>query len=435
MANELSADISLANLMKIGLSCRILNPSGVETYSGEASAELREDGLSLLMEDTDHINCSYRDMESIEALDYRIHIKRFQNGELTLFYLGYAYEDFLAQLIRLRNDVILHDLLIKERLLLEKVEGVWFAPEGKHGLPCEIRLYDTALVVLPFNGELMRLHYSEILEVTKEDYRINIRCEDQGIYSIGQLGRQLDWLMEHFEAAMIGLAKKTQALLQTVIPQLSTETLDRLVPLLREGKSAMRWQIDQIDPKAWNALEERLAVSGAYEEYRFLASLAQNDRISIGIKRGLMGDLTGEYCWFLIPIYSPDPEKPGNLVALEAAGTDQSKATYFFRMMEYEAYRSMLNMDELHQRVDSFLRELNRAMIAVNFRREPIYLTDERLQSQEYAGYRFAVTKIPGLKMLRSHFIGRVIHSNRWRENVEALIHEETKKRMNGVTK
>ena len=63
-------------------------------------------------------------------------------------------------------------------------------------------------------------------------------------------------------------------------------------------------------------------------------------------------------------------------------------------------------------------------MIEINFRREPIYLTENQLESTEYTQYRFAIAKIPSLKTLRDQFVGRVIHASQeqWKTDVTSLL-------------
>ena len=68
-------------------------------------------------------------------------------------------------------------------------------------------------------------------------------------------------------------------------------------------------------------------------------------------------------------------------------------------------------------------------MIEINFRREPIYLTENQLESTEYTQYRFAIAKIPSLKTLRDQFVGRVIHASQeqWKTDVTSLLAFNTK--------
>jgi len=181
----------------------------------------------------------------------------------------------------------------------------------------------------------------------------------------------------------------------------------------------------------------------------------------VGIKRGVMGDLTGTYIWMLFPLLNPGTNKLSNIIALEAFNTQEETsenkeppteridskieeetnqpqdeeqepattgATYFFRETGSEEY-SQNNDENLTRNLDSFLKNINLSMIEINFRREPIYLTEKQLDSPEYTQYRFAIAKIPSLKTLREQFVGRVIHASqkRWKTNVTSLLNINAK--------
>jgi hypothetical protein len=85
--------------------------------------------------------------------------------------------------------------------------------------------------------------------------------------------------------------------------------------------------------------------------------------------------------------------------------------------------------EDLIIELENFTKNINRAMIDVNFRREPIFLSKEQLDSTKYVQYRFAIERMPSLRMLRSLFIGRVIHSSpeQWQSNVAGLLAFNTK--------
>ena len=107
----------------------------------------------------------------------------------------------------------------------------------------------------------------------------------------------------------------------------------------------------------------------------------------------------------------------------EQSSTVSGKATYFFRLLNRQAY-TQVSDEELKIELDNFIRNINRCMIDINFRREPIYLSDDSLDSPKYTQYRFAVAKIPLLRVLRNLFIGRVIHSSldQWKTDVTDLL-------------
>jgi hypothetical protein len=191
------------------------------------------------------------------------------------------------------------------------------------------------------------------------------------------------------------------------------------------------------------------------QEYGFLDAMALKDQECVGVKRGLMGDLTGDYIWLLFPLCSSGSNRLLNAVALEAfstrtndeqkpeaqpekndaakasnqEGTEQTsliangKATYFFSLLNRQAY-AQASDEELKIELDNFIKNINRCMIDINFRREPIYLSDDNLDSPKYTQYRFAVAKIPSLKVLRNLFIGRVIHSSfdQWKHDITDLL-------------
>ena len=87
-------------------------------------------------------------------------------------------------------------------------------------------------------------------------------------------------------------------------------------------------------------------------------------------------------------------------------------------------HKNLKNQEDLQAVVDKSLKQINRDLITVNFRREPIYLTDEQLVSTTYVAYRRAVSKVPALQELRRLFIGKVIHNSpeQWKEAVTQLL-------------
>jgi hypothetical protein len=141
-----------------------------------------------------------------------------------------------------------------------------------------------------------------------------------------------------------------------------------------------------------------------------------------------MGDLTGEYMWFLMPIYNIGEKEIGNAVAMEATeatGEESSgKATYFYKIVSRKDYPNYRSLEELDKETDKFIKKINRCMLDINFRREPIYLPDERLDEPTYFKYKIAIQRIPSLKLLRNLYIGRVIHASpdQWKSDVIDLL-------------
>jgi len=111
------------------------------------------------------------------------------------------------------------------------------------------------------------------------------------------------------------------------------------------------------------------------------------------------------FFWFFLPIAGKD------IVAWEAS-TGSGRATYFFRAPQGNA-------------AETAVQKLTRGLALANFRREPVYLSDDSLEQQpRYRRYAIGCRKLPDLRELRSAMLGRAIHSSieAWQAQVVAIL-------------
>ncbi|PKL57871.1 MAG: hypothetical protein CVV34_05265, partial [Methanomicrobiales archaeon HGW-Methanomicrobiales-5] len=258
-----------------------------------------------------------------------------------------------------------------------------------------------------------------------EDFALAVATDFGEKFIFSKMGGQFNPFTKTLSDSINELSLNVQSSLKELLPESDPSVIRRAARIMKEGKAARRSDIESISPELWTELEKKLEPAGIKEEYDFLRSLAREKKMCIGLKRGLLGDLTGEYVWFLIPVYGANPDEPGNAVAMEAiSGEGGGKATYFFRIVSRKDYPDFKNIKDLHKETDNFIGKINRCMLAINFRREPVYLPDERLEEPQYRKYKFAIDKIPALRDLRHLFIGRVIHSSaeQWKKDVMDLL-------------
>jgi len=449
--------------MESALSYSILAETGKQVTKGEGKAKLEEDGLVVSPKFGETLSFSFREIIGIEAKNYKLHLTLGTREKLVLSDLGYDYEDFLRVLIKLRNEVLLKDMLMHETLKKSDVEAEFVHTDESGKVQKgegKVRLYETGLVFIPEKSEMFRIPYSDLLEISEKGLGLAITTEYGEKLSLSKMGRELDPFKKALSDINNELQLKVISSLKELVPGVDSASLRAAARLMKEGKAAKRKDIEAINPKLWAGLENKLSSSGAKEAYDFLKGLSHEEKICIGLKRGLMGDLTGEYVWFLIPIYDIDSKKPGNAVVMEAievsgAATEAKeapketepavmggqevlkevekaeaaleaagKATYFFRIVSRKDYSKFKKLEDLNKEVDKFITTINRCMLSINFRREPIYLPDEKLEESQYQRYKFAVQKIPSLQTLRSLFIGRVIHASpeQWKQDVTDLL-------------
>ncbi len=435
---------------------------GKETASGQAEARLDEENLSILPRFGEALRIPLRQISLITQPGYTIELALTSKEKLTLSKLGRGLEDLFRGTSKLRNEMLLKDMLMNETVVKAGAEAEFVyrdsAGQDREKGTCEPRLYETALVVITGRGDLHRVPYSDIARVREEPYAVALDTEDAESFLFSRMGKELDPWKRDLAAAMNALTERVQASLQELLPAADPATIRKVARLMKEGRAARRLDIEAAAPGLWARLEKKLETIGLKDQYAFLKSVAREERMCIGVKRGLMGDLTGEYVWFLAPVYGTDARQPGNAVAMEAAASGEGgagegggnlagpiasgnlagpiasgnlagpiaggRATYFFRIATPQEYAGLKSAQELDAAADRAIARISRCLLAINFRREPVYLSEEQMWEPRYARYQFAVQRIPELRELRSRFMGRVIHSSpeKWQQDIRTLL-------------
>jgi hypothetical protein len=126
--------------------------------------------------------------------------------------------------------------------------------------------------------------------------------------------------------------------------------------------------------------------------------------------------------WFFFPMAS----KSGvaNVVAWEASSRS-GRATYFFRLVDPSQAAKLQDASQSSALVESAVRRLNRVLGMLNFRRRPIYLSDDQLETNpKFHRYAIAARRIPELREVRASLLGRAIHSSHdaWLEQVKGIM-------------
>ena len=452
--------------MEVAINYKIYDDKSNIKNEGEARATLDEQYLTLTVMFGEPMLFTYTDIVGISDYDYKVDLFLTSKEKLNLWGFGYQYEDFLFQLYKLRNEVLFKYLLMEESLLQAGFEAQYTRldsnGQSNQTGTCEIRLYESALVVLPQKSEPIRLPYCYITNINKQDYKLTITNEALEKTELTKLGQNFDPLSKALSDAINTMILRTQQNIKEIIPEATPIAINKLTSLLKDGRAAKRKEIELLSQDFWRRLEKKIDEAGITKEYEFLNSLSAKSQVCVGIKRGLMGDLTGTYIWMMFPLLKSGTNRLSNTIAIEAFNTQENTgkdkqqmilentvseteeetsqtpheeqkpattgATYFFKTMGRKEYAQTKDEDLITE-LENFTKNINRAMIEVNFRREPIFLSEEQLDSTKYVQYRFAITRMPSLRMLRSLFIGRVIHSSpeQWKSNIASLLAFNTK--------
>ncbi|MFZ2035521.1 MAG: hypothetical protein WAU62_01210 [Dehalococcoidales bacterium] len=419
----------LPTILKCPASYELMGNDDQEIAQGGSDLVLDAEKLTVLPESGDPLLIPYRDIIQISRGGYKINVDLVSKEKLIVSNLGYKFEDFFRNFSNLNNEVILKDLLMNEPIHKSGVAAdLVYADKDKTVKAlgqCELRIYETGAVIIGGDGNFIRIPYSDLAQIRIDNYKLILDTDYGDSYAFSRMGKELDECFKMLNDLINALSIKTQFSLKELLPIYDSSVVRKIAKLMKDGRAAKRFDIEAISPGIWTELEKKLDSFGIKEQYEYLQSIGQAERTCIGIKRGLMGDLTGEYLWFLVPIFSRDSTCPGNAIAMEATTNDGSnRATYFFRITDLNTYLNFKSLEELQVAVDETLKMITRDLINVNFRREPIYLTSEQLNSTAYVGYLRTIAKVASLRELRRLFIGRVMHytPEQWSGDVMQLL-------------
>jgi hypothetical protein len=364
-----------------------------EGRSGQGKAAIGDDSLSISPESGPPMLIPLRDILEMAPADYKVTLT-IPSGKLVLSSLGYKYEDFVRELCAKRSELILKDMLGNQKMVMGHVKAEYALAAGGGGSKgaCEARVYETALVVMPERSDPLRMPFCEMTEARKEGFSIMVSGEYGEKLALSMMGRMLDPFMKALNDSMGALWLQAENILKDVAPGLGPDALQKAAGLMRDGVAARRKDLDGISPSIWAGLVKKLEAAGMGEQYSTLEGMSVKEQMCIGLKKGLSGD---EYIWFLAPF------REKGVMAMEATSEESGRATYLFRV-EGKGEGALLEA----------IKTINRCMIAMNFRREPIYAEEDD------PAYRFSIARLPQLRKLRSLFIKRVAHTEGWAQKL-----------------
>ncbi len=420
-----------APVMQCPAAYQLHHEDGRILSRGTANVRLEEDRVVVTPESGEPILLDMRDIIDVSEHDFRLHLNLVNREALLIYDLGPRYDDLQRTLSRLHNETMIEYLLKSETLRKAGVpaefrvtdEAGGPGPEGK----CEARLYETGLVIMPEKGELLRFSFSDLAGIKNEDPNLLIKTDFGERIVLTKMGRHFDAFFGALLVAHNEVSIRTQAFLKDSFPMASDSIIRRAARLLKEGRAAGQAEIEEISPDLWLEMEEELASAGLSEAYEFLRTLGRRERTCIGLKPPPLMSRAGNFVWFMIPIYSADPARPGNAVALEASALDGAEgvaATYFFKIMSRKDYQEPSSLEALGLEADRQTARLNRALRAADFQWPAIYLSDEALLDPANREYLFNAARTPALRELRRMFIGRVNHGTQeqWERDVLELL-------------
>jgi len=187
-------------LLELTASIVLKYPEAIQIPETSAKIVLEDDNLSIFPEGWGTYVFSYREILKAMANDYKLNLILNKGNELVISKLGYQYDDFVRMFIKLRNGALLKDMLFQETLKKSGFEADFSFFDENNTMQqtgkTEFVFYQTSLVLLPEQGELIKIPFSNIWEIKFEDYQIEIKLDKRERVSITKLGDKFDLFKE-----------------------------------------------------------------------------------------------------------------------------------------------------------------------------------------------------------------------------------------------
>lgn len=401
-------------------ACKVTIPPQAEA---EAIAEIWTEGLLLKPRQGRTLFIPFTEISKIEPTNYRIHIMT-ASSEIMLSALGIKYEPFTQRVVDAMGDALVKALLMQESLKVYEVRAVYAHTLGDRqssGM-CRSRIYPTCIVVLPANEHPFKVPFSSISSVEVEGYKVRILTSNKWVTEFSRMGNATQFFANTLSEAQRNLESETLKTIKDMLLSIGYEELQALNELMYEGRAAVRKSVEAISKDLWMMLEAKVNESTLAETYKYISSLGTRDYTAIGLKKAMQS----VYVWFLVPI-SGSVERGGNSLVMEVT-SETGHATYLFRVMSRKEFPSA-TPEIFLSKAEETMNALNEGMITTGFRREPIYLSEDRLSTPAYSKYLYAAKNLDVLRLLRERFYARIIHTTyeNWLKDITEAMAFNTK--------
>ncbi|HLJ29348.1 MAG TPA: hypothetical protein VKY85_21755 [Candidatus Angelobacter sp.] len=435
-----------------------LNSGGAPAQEGACRAQFDAQTFTLIPESGAPMAFDLGDLDAVLAADYEIRLPLYTGNTLLLRQLGKAYETLAHDLLDAHRNRVLQCLLLEDMQEVARFNGT-FELASTSG-PAEIRLFKSNLAVLPVASQSFQWRLADVDSVRFDpDNWVVVLQSGQSQLKFTRLAKRTEEFGAKLRDAISALAAQSAQALHTIFPFLNPDQLQATAALLREGQSAPVSRLAAINPKIPAALTANAVDKDLMPYYKDLVARNGNGMLYAGFKMirpedQQSGEAQGDedtvaqseaadsseitrlpdhpianlssdadsssqetLHWFFFPI-------PGNVVAWEASSRS-GRATYFFRLVDPAQAAQLRDPAQAQGLIDSAVSRLNRVLGMLNFRRRPIYLSDDDLERDpKYHRYAIAARRLPELRQLRASFLGRAIHSSHeaWLEQVKAIL-------------
>lgn len=379
--------------------------NGAAADRGEADCVIEETALHLKCKAGPPFDIVYAGIASVEDRGVSL-LLTMRDG--SAFELGKMarLKDMLREALMEKWTALNRKQALAEETVLASFRGK-AARDGGEPLSATVGIYQTALVLDFESGLVARIPLVFCGRPEDNGHTFVFRLPGEA-WAVSHLGRETDRFRGAVGGAINALEEKAQQRVASLCPSLPPMKARVLAARFLDGLAVPVKAVRESYPALEHAMVKELEPAGLLESWEAVLELGERTLARIGRKEALKAS-DGLYRWFFVPVIRGDKAA----VIMEASSEGSTgRATYVFRVPG--------GPDACEQAMDG----LNYGLVMVNFRREPIYMSEAQMQKPENAHYLRSVERVLALAELRANFMGRVAHTNpeAWRRGLEEII-------------
>ena len=400
------------------------------------------------------------DLGDIDAFlpgDYELRLALYTGQEVQLRQFGKSFQDLERELREAYRNRLVQCLLVGDLNEVARYTARIHLESARRPIdaPGEIRLYESNLAVLPDSAPGFQWRLADLTDVTFDEtaYSIVVRRGHETL-SIGKLAKRTSELHDFLRKRIAVHQERGARILRALFPFLTPDQFRQVAALMPEGTSASIARLGPIhrliEPSLLeqvvrgslrpylSALMKRCTSDGWFAGFKIIrrdeeesggaaqteeeeaapaADAAADDQPPVedkplDEKLTDVGDetLTVLY-WFFVPVAGKGASSATHLVW--EATSEKGRASYVFRTADAASPGAG---------VPAAISNLSDGLVAINFRREPVYLSNDALETHlRYRHYAIAMRKVPEVLAVRRAFVGRGIHTtpSGWQKQID----------------
>ena len=391
---------------------RLTGPKPAQPQTAPCVVVVAGGGLEVTPQGGATLPVRFTEVRSFGVADYTLWLELHDGSRLELSRLARRLDELARVIKDSRREHFSPALLLEEPGGAAVEKGTYerrrASGERLDTGPCAVHLQRTSLAVYPEAAPPFLVPYGTVVGSRHDPdlYGLVLTRDDGEQLLLTRFAKRTDALARGLEERRAALAARQSEALAAIAPRLGAVTIRDGSELLRDGIPAGRAALERSAPGLWDALwsygfnEERRPYAESLLSRATSTFAVIKETGPWGAAEGTPSALADRRLLYLFEL--------GKALVVEAPSADDA-ATYVFRIAGD---------------AEPFARALCRALAAVQFRREPIYLPESAMRAPPHDRYAEAVRVLPELAATRAAFLGRAIHSSldAWQREIDEAV-------------